>query len=147
MIIIGKTVELMGGESKSAEILLKVPKSAASKNGPNREVIMESASAAGYESPQSTPVAASAAKTKFRYFVILFHGETNPLDQRSNPMSTISGVCTAYIGRLIEDRIAEPKEAVEIDLWLESPGGDAHAAYKLMLYLRAYASRVRVVVP
>lgn len=47
----------------------------------------------------------------------------------------------------MEDQIKEPPEQVEIDLWLHSPGGDAHAAYKLAMMLRTAASRVRVVVP
>src|SRR5438067_1391922 len=29
------------------------------------------------------------------------------------------------VRRQIEDKIKEPQEAVEIDIWLESPGGDA----------------------
>jgi hypothetical protein len=36
---------------------------------------------------------------------------------------------------------------VEIDIWLDSSGGDAHAAYKLALMVRAAASKVRVVIP
>lgn len=34
-----------------------------------------------------------------------------------------------------------------VDLWLESPGGDAHSAYKLALYLRNRFETVNVVVP
>jgi hypothetical protein len=49
--------------------------------------------------------------------------------------------------RQIEDEIKEPRESVEIDVWLESPGGDAHVAYKLALMLRAAAAKIRVVVP
>jgi len=51
------------------------------------------------------------------------------------------------IRRTIEDQVTAPADQVEIDIWLDSPGGDAHAAYKLALMLRAAASRVRVVVP
>lgn len=47
----------------------------------------------------------------------------------------------------IEDLVKEPRENVQIDVWLESPGGDAHAAYKLALILRHVASCIRVVVP
>lgn len=43
--------------------------------------------------------------------------------------------------------ISTPPAQTQIDVWLNSPGGDAHAAYKLMLELRARASRVRFVVP
>lgn len=51
------------------------------------------------------------------------------------------------IRREVEDLVTHPREHVEIDVWLESPGGDAHAAYKLGLLLRAVAAKVRVVVP
>jgi hypothetical protein len=51
------------------------------------------------------------------------------------------------VRRQIEDKIKEPQEAVEIDIWLESPGGDAHIAYKLALMLRAAATKIRVIVP
>lgn len=51
------------------------------------------------------------------------------------------------VRRAIEDMIKEPRESVEVDVWLESPGGDAHMAYKLALMLGAAAGKVRVVVP
>ena len=35
----------------------------------------------------------------------------------------------------------------EIDLWLESPGGDAHVSYKIALLLRSYTPKLRVIVP
>ena len=53
----------------------------------------------------------------------------------------------APIRRAIEDQVSSPPDEVEIDVWLDSPGGDAHSAYKLALMLRAAASRVRVVIP
>lgn len=53
----------------------------------------------------------------------------------------------APIRRAIEDQVTAPADQVEIDIWLDSPGGDAHSAYKLALMLRAAASKVRVVVP
>lgn len=62
--------------------------------------------------------------------------------RRSIDRATISP-----IRRDIEDQVAGPPDEVEIDLWLESPGGDAHAAYKLAVLLRSVASTVRVVVP
>ena len=65
-----------------------------------------------------------------RYLLIWF--SMDPM----NPESLVP------IRRQIEDLIKEPQESVEIDLWLESPGGDAHAAYKLALMLRAAASRI-----
>jgi len=49
--------------------------------------------------------------------------------------------------RMLAEKITLRRRDVVIDLVLESAGGSAHAAYKLMLLLRSYASRVRVVVP
>jgi hypothetical protein len=53
----------------------------------------------------------------------------------------------APIRREIEDQVSAPREDVEIDIWLDSPGGDAHAAYKLALMVRDAAAKVRVVIP
>lgn len=51
------------------------------------------------------------------------------------------------IRRELEDQIKEPQADVEIDVWLESGGGDAHTAFKLALMLRHAASHIRVIVP
>lgn len=51
------------------------------------------------------------------------------------------------VRRAIEDQIKTDRENVEIDVWLDCAGGDAHAAYKLALMLRAAASHVRIVIP
>jgi hypothetical protein len=51
------------------------------------------------------------------------------------------------IRRQIEDNIKEQRDNVEIDVWLESPGGDAHTAFKLALMLRHAAKHIRVVIP
>ena len=45
------------------------------------------------------------------------------------------------------DEIESSRDETEIDLWIESPGGDAHAAYKIALLFRAKAHKLRVVVP
>lgn len=59
----------------------------------------------------------------------------------------ISRDAAVPIRRAIEDSVKEPPEQVEIDLWLESLGGDAHAAYKLALVLRSSAAHIRVIIP
>ncbi len=71
---------------------------------------------------------------KARYLLVWFSNE--PIQNHIVP-----------IRRSIEDSVKEPREAVEIDLWLESLGGDAHTAFKLALILRSAASHVRVVIP
>jgi hypothetical protein len=74
------------------------------------------------------------AKTRF---VLIWLAYSEEIDART----------VIPIRRQIEDLVTLPREEVEIDVWLESPGGDAHAAYKLALLLRSAACCVRVVVP
>ena len=47
----------------------------------------------------------------------------------------------------IEQHIDPSGKGPAIDIWLDSPGGDAHAAYKLALCIQTVASHVRVAVP
>src|SRR4051794_38722789 len=61
--------------------------------------------------------------------------------------TSIDGRTLTPVRRAIEDRVSEPRDEVAIDVWLESPGGDAHVAFKLALILRDAASSVRVVIP
>ncbi len=75
------------------------------------------------------------AVDKSRYLLIWFSEE--PISPRN----------LIPVRRKIEDTVKEPKAEVEIDIWLESGGGDAHAAFKLALMLRDAASHIRVVVP
>lgn len=49
--------------------------------------------------------------------------------------------------RLLRDKICTTRNLTEIDVWLDSPGGDADSAYKIALLLRSYAAALRVVVP
>jgi Serine dehydrogenase proteinase len=51
------------------------------------------------------------------------------------------------IRRALEDEVKELRDEVEIDVWLESPGGSADAAYKLALMLRHTAKLIRIIVP
>ncbi|HWO22348.1 MAG TPA: hypothetical protein VNO30_26500 [Kofleriaceae bacterium] len=64
-----------------------------------------------------------------------------------DPEAHIGRATVTALQRELDERVTTPKEGTEIDLWLESPGGDAHAAYKLVLDLRARARRLRVVIP
>jgi len=84
----------------------------------------------------SSPTTPEAA----RYVLVLYQGQ-------QGRFATITMGLVAHLRRMLEDGVAESRENVELDLWLESPGGDAHAAYKLALLLRAHASQLRVVIP
>jgi len=48
---------------------------------------------------------------------------------------------------MVEDSVVEEPQQVEVDVWLESPGGDAHTAFKLALLLRYVAVKIRIIVP
>jgi hypothetical protein len=81
-------------------------------------------------------IEAPASENPTRYLLLWLDGRTS-----------INARSVMPIRRAIEDEITLPRDEVEIDVWLESPGGDAHAAFKLALMLRAAAAKVRVVVP
>jgi ClpP class serine protease len=89
------------------------------------------------------PDSASEKPDVNRYILVLYQ---DPHFSPSNVGSLMPNLVVT-LRRDIEDSITEPSEQVEIDVWLESPGGDAHTAYKLAVLLRAYARRLRVVVP
>lgn len=78
----------------------------------------------------------STTEVRVRYLLVLLDADM-----------LIDGESIVDIRRAIEDQVVEPREQVEIDVWLESPGGDAHAAYKLALMLRDAAAHIRVVIP
>jgi hypothetical protein len=77
-----------------------------------------------------------------RYILVLYQG-IDPY----GPDDALDAGLVMRLRHQFEATIREPAANVEIDVWLESPGGDAHAAYKLALLLRAACSRLRVVVP
>lgn len=62
-------------------------------------------------------------------------------------LDAISSGSVMSVRREIEDLVTESPDSVEVDVWLESPGGDANAAFKLALLLRHISRKVRVVIP
>lgn len=78
-----------------------------------------------------------------RYILVLFQDGGFAPSRRQH----IGSALVAELRVKIEEMITAPPEQVEIDVWLESPGGLADSAYKLAVLLRAYSSRLRVVVP
>jgi hypothetical protein len=51
------------------------------------------------------------------------------------------------IEALLEKKIVTPPESTQIDVWLDSPGGSAHAAYKLILALRSRCNVLWTIIP
>ena len=74
------------------------------------------------------------------YDLILFHG-------RSGRHRSLTRDAIIHVQRLLDQTITSPRDRTELDLWLDSVGGDAHATYKLALDLRARARRLRVFIP
>jgi hypothetical protein len=59
----------------------------------------------------------------------------------------ISRAAVFKMQRRMDEVITSSKDSTEIDVWIESPGGDAHATYKLILDLRSRARIVRAIIP
>jgi hypothetical protein len=51
------------------------------------------------------------------------------------------------IQKALDENITTEASETTIDLWLESPGGDGHAAFKLWLDLRHWCNKLRAVIP
>jgi ClpP class serine protease len=51
------------------------------------------------------------------------------------------------IQKQLDQIVITAPEVTDIDVWIESPGGDAHAAYKLAIDLRSRCRNLRAVVP
>jgi hypothetical protein len=59
----------------------------------------------------------------------------------------ISRDLVGQIQTRLDEVVTTEREHTEIDIWIDSPGGDAHAAYKLILDLRHRCKRLRAVIP
>ena len=77
-----------------------------------------------------------------RYYLVLFQSGAS-----DDPFGDLNRVFLQYVHVLLAEKIREPAEAVEIDVWLESPGGSASVAYKLFLELQSKCHKLRIVVP
>ena len=77
-----------------------------------------------------------------RFFVILFQSGA-----REDHFGGMDRFVFRHIQEKLEEKIKVGRDEAEIDLWLESPGGDAHVAYKLFLELRSRAAKFRVIIP
>jgi hypothetical protein len=75
-----------------------------------------------------------------RIIVVLFHGFPGRFESISRDL------VDQFQDRLAAHKLP-PRETTVLDVWLDSPGGDADAAYKLGLVLRSVARRIRVVIP
>lgn len=74
-----------------------------------------------------------------RTIVIMFHG-------REHSSSTISREVVHYLMNEMGGVCSERVKDSTVDIWLDSPGGDAHAAYKFALFLMAKFETINFVV-
>ncbi len=87
--------------------------------------------------PQPLPGKATPPGDLTQYHLVLFQ-----LGETSLGRNTVRRIQA----RLDQCITTDPAHTA-IDIWLESPGGDAHAAYKLILDLKSRCVRLRAVVP
>lgn len=72
-----------------------------------------------------------------RYHLVVFQDEHDDIDR----------TLVRAIQASLDEQITTPPEQTAIDLWIESLGGDAHAAYKLIIDLRSRCAQLRSIVP
>ncbi|HJT32715.1 MAG TPA: hypothetical protein VJ783_11800, partial [Pirellulales bacterium] len=77
-----------------------------------------------------------------RYFLVLFQR-----GRRRDPFAFMNSPTFEVAKEYLEGAIASKREKTQLDIWLESPGGDATIAYKFILLARHLASTIRVVIP
>jgi len=75
-----------------------------------------------------------------RTIIVLFHGREHPHSMITrelvcNLMEQLGGICEGKAPNSV------------VDIWIDSPGGDAHAAYKFGMYLMSRFECVNFVVP
>lgn len=94
--------------------------------------------------PAASEAADAGSKTPSpgptRHVLLVFQGH-------HGEFSRIDRTLFRELRHLVGETVTTPRDETEIDLWLESGGGDAHAAYKIALLLRSRARTLRVVVP
>ena len=93
----------------------------------------------GEAAPPETPTEQGAVS---RYFLVLFQSGGNDDD----PLTELNRRVVELVQQGLESVVESPQSQTEIDIWLESPGGDANAAYKLFLELRSWSNKIRVVI-
>lgn len=81
---------------------------------------------------------ADGAEQVTRYHVVLFQADGNDSIDRGTVRD---------IQHQLDKEVRTPPESTEIDVWIDSPGGDSHSAYKLNLELRSRCRLLRAVVP
>lgn len=99
-------------------------------NAETEKPIADSATVKAEEGCPTVPVS--------RYHLVLFQTEQQDEIDRSTVRD---------IRQRLDQVVTTPPDRTEIDIWVESPGGDAHAAYKLNLELRSRTRYVRAIVP
>jgi hypothetical protein len=107
---------------------VKVLEEQSKQDGQRPEQKESNISSNGSEAPATAKVT--------RYYVVLFqNGEY--IDRET----------VRDIQRRLDQIITTPPDETEIDVWIESYGGDAHAAYKLAIDLRHRCRKLQAVVP
>ena len=85
-----------------------------------------------------------------RYALVVLHGVDREGTGPNGSAPDGAGLDLELFRRLralLRAKVSTTRNLTELDLWLDVPGGDPAAAYKIALLLRSYAAVLRVVVP
>src|SRR6516225_7882716 len=77
-----------------------------------------------------------------RFFLVLFQ-----TGFRGDRRGILNRIVFQEIQSKLDATIRTPPNETEIDIWLESPGGDAHVAFKLFLDIQIRCRKLRAVIP
>jgi len=77
-----------------------------------------------------------------RYYLVLFQS-----GEEEDNLGELSRFVFDYVQARLKENISSPSKETEIDVWLDSPGGSASVAYKLLLELRHRCKKLRIVIP
>lgn len=91
--------------------------------------------------PEPSSTEAEAAPINRYYLAILQTGMPN------DPLGDMNRYALDVVQEKLESKIETDPARNEIDVWLESPGGQAGVAYKLFLDLRSRCRKLRSVIP
>ncbi len=113
----------VAGIAESSVAVLEVPT--------EDETTLHSASNGSNTLGTSQPVAPTV------YHLILFQSETDSIDRDLHQ----------EIRTKLDEVVTTSPENTHIDVWIRSLGGDAHAAYKIILELRSRCKQLQAIIP
>lgn len=104
--------------------------------------IQSSPTPAQSPAPQTAPIAATPPQPTNFYYVVIFQ-----TGHESDRFGMVNRYVLHRIKTELNEKVTTQAASNVIDVWLDSPGGDANAAYKIFLELQSRCARLRCVIP